>query len=340
MIVPGRVLPGLLCVLLVFGCAGSEIPESSEDARIRGGGTGTTWSADAGWLLAEKGKWGAAGSLRLEALKAFEAAAYADALEALMVLYNSSGTAEMRDLSYYLGESLYQLGRYEEAIEYLKKVYKADFPSPELIDKSRRRVFEIALAYLRGRKTRDVLWVFNVQSPEYGIDLLLDPAEGLITDNPYLSFADDAKVEVANYYFDQGQYAESVPLYDSILSMTDKEWKELASFQGALAEYFQVRGAVYDENKLLEARRRFRGYLQQYPRGEYVDQVRGKLSEINELEGEKNLNIARFYLREDELRACDIYLRLVLDRYPNTLAARDARELRRRLENTEETELR
>ena len=58
------------------------------------------------------------------------------------------------------------------------------------------------------------------------------------------------------------------------------------------------------------------------------------------MEGEKNLNIARFYLREDELRACDTYLRLVLDRYPNTLAARDARELRRRLEDTEETELR
>ena len=75
MIAPGRTFAGLFCVLLVFGCAGSEIPESSEDARIRDGGTGTTWSADAGWLLAEKGKWGAPESLRLEALKAFEAAA-------------------------------------------------------------------------------------------------------------------------------------------------------------------------------------------------------------------------------------------------------------------------
>ena len=122
--------------------------------------------------------------------------------------------------------------------------------------------------------------------------------------------------------------------------MTDKEWKEVASFRAALAEYYQVRGAVYDENKLLEARRRFRDYLQQYPRGEYVEEVRSKLSEINEMEGEKNLDIAKFYLRESELRACDIYLRFVLDRYPNTLAAREARELRRSLENTEETEVR
>ena len=71
-----------------------------------------------------------------------------------------------------------------------------------------------------------------------------------------------------------------------------------------------------------------------------MDEVRGKLIEINEMEGEKNLDIARFYLRERRLRACDIYLRLVLDRYPNTLAARAAREMRSSLENKEKTQIR
>ena len=340
MIIPGRISPGLFLVLLALGCATSEIPEEDDAARIRTDGGGTSWTADSGWVLPERGKWGNPGKVRLEALKAFEAGAHADALGAFSHLNDSPAAAEMRDLSYYMGECFYQLGRYEDAIEHFKEVYKTDFPSPDLIDKSRRRVFEIALAYLRGRKTKDVIWVFEVISPEYGIEILMDPAEGLITDNPYLSFADDAYVEVANYYFEQGQYAESVPLYDNIVKMTDKEWKELASFKGALAEYYQVRGAVFDENKLLEARRRFRNYLQQYPRGEYVEEVRGKLGEINEMEGDKNLNIARFYLRERQLRACDIYLRLVIDRYPNTLAARAAREMRSDLENNEKTETR
>ena len=117
--------------------------------------------------------------------------------------------------------------------------------------------------------------------------------------------------------------------------MSESEWKELAEYKSALAEYLQVRGAAYDENKLLQARRRFKNYLQSFPRGEYWEEVRGKLREINELEGEKNLKIAKFYLKESELRACDIYLRVVLDNFPNSLAAREAREIRNQIEKTQ-----
>ena len=99
MIVPGRYLPGMLCVLLAFGCASSEITESSDAARVSSGEGRTAWASAEGGGLGEDGDWGASGNLRLEALKAFEAAAYADALAGLMVLYNSTGTAEMRDLS-------------------------------------------------------------------------------------------------------------------------------------------------------------------------------------------------------------------------------------------------
>jgi len=334
MILTGRFLPGLLCLLLALGCASSQIPEADDSPRIDNGAGETRWTAENGWILPASDEWGATARVRLEALKAFEAGAYADALAALRFLEESPAAAKMLDLRFYLGECCYQLGRYEDALEYYRKVYQVDFPSPEFIDKARRRVFEIALAYLKERKTRSMLKVFKVASPDYGIDILLDPADGLVTENPYISFADDAYMEVANYYFDQGQYAESVLLYDSIVKMLESEWKELAEYRSALAEYLQVRGAVYDENKLLQARRRFKNYLQSFPRGEYWEAARAKLREINELEGEKNLKIAKFYLKESELRACEIYLRVVLDNFPNSLAAREAREIRNRIEKT------
>lgn len=335
MVATGRSLPGLLCALLALGCASSQIPETDDRPRIEKGSDSTTWTAGRGWTLAGSGSWGSPVKVRLEALKAFEAGAYADALGALRILEDSSAAAQMLDIRFYMGECCYQLGRYEDALEYYRKVYKTDFPSPEFIDKARRRVFEIALAYLKERKTRTILKIFRVTAPDYGIDILLDPADGLVTENPYLSFADDAYMEVANYYFDEGQYAESVLLYDSIKKMSESEWKELAEYKSALAEYLQVRGAVYDENKLLQAQRRFKNYLQGYPRGEYWEEVRGKLREINEMEGEKNLRIAKFYFRESQLRACDIYLRVVLDNFPNSQAAREAREIRSRIEKTQ-----
>ena len=334
MILKGRSLASLLCVLLALGCASPQIPEADDSPRIENGAWDTRWTAESGWILPASGAWGSSARVRMEALKAFEAGAYADALAALRFLDDSTAAAKMLDLRFYLGECCYQLGRYEDALEYYRKVYQEDFPSPELIDKARRRVFEIALAYLKERKTRSMLKVFQVSSPDYGIDILLDPVDGLVTENPYLSFADDAYLEVANYYYDQGKYAESVLLYDSIVKMSESEWKELAEYKSALAEYLQVRGAVYDENKLLQSRRRFKNYLQSYPRGEYWEEARGKLREINELEGEKNLKIAKFYLNESELRACDIYLRVVLDNFPNSLAAREAREIRSRIEKT------
>ena len=61
---------------------------------------------------------------------------------------------------------------------------------------------------------------------------------------------------------------------------------------------------------------------------------RAKVREINELEGEKNLRIAKFYLRDSQPRACEIYLRRVLDRYPNSRAAREAREIRAELDKS------
>jgi outer membrane protein assembly factor BamD (BamD/ComL family) len=52
------------------------------------------------------------------------------------------------------------------------------------------------------------------------------------------------------------------------------------------------------------------------------------------MEAEKNLRIAKFYLRESQPRSTEVYLRLVLDRNPNSSAAREAREIRRELDRT------
>ena len=116
--------------------------------------------------------------------------------------------------------------------------------------------------------------------------------------------------------------------------MDGDEWKDYAEFRAAMAEYQQVRGVAYDQSKMREAQRRFRLYLKRHARGEYGDEARAKTNEIKELESEKNLEIAKFYLQDSQPRACEIYLRIVLDRHPNSRAAQEARQIRRQLDQT------
>ena len=50
------------------------------------------------------------------------------------------------------------------------------------------------------------------------------------------------------------------------------------------------------------------------------------------MQGAKNLQIAKFYLRESQPDACELYLERVLRDYPNSSAAREAREIQKQLD--------
>jgi len=328
---------GLLGVgaAVLSGCAVSEIPEQEIEPRfVEVDGAGRFhWTAERGWVRSVGGNWGSTEQVRVEARKAFDAGYYADALDGFMVLEERGGAVRIKDLNYYIADCYYRLGHYEQALEYFRPVYRRDFPSPQLVDTARQRVFDIGMTYLKMRKTLS-LFGFSYTSPEHGIDILADPVDGLITENPHLSFADDGLIAIADFYFEERQFPEAVPLYDRVVAMDADEWNDYAEYTAALAEYDQVRGVDYDQSKMREALPPFRLYLQHHPRGDHWESSRAKVREINELEGEKNLRIAKFYLRDSQPRACEIYLRRVLDRYPNSRAAREAREIRAELDKS------
>jgi outer membrane protein assembly factor BamD (BamD/ComL family) len=102
-----------------------------------------------------------------------------------------------------------------------------------------------------------------------------------------------------------------------------------------MAVYKQIRGRDYDQKLVLDAERRFRTYLEDQPRGPQAEAARQKLAEISDLQGARYLQVAKFYLNESEPRAARIYLRLVLDRYATSTAAREAREIQGQLDRME-----
>jgi len=269
-------------------------------------------------------------------MRAYREGLYADALTGFLALKEKLPVGDPAAVAnvFFIAECYYNLNDYENAVEYFTKVYRNSNSSPENSQLAHRRIYDIAMDYLHGKAACTFLGIrYDCQNE--GVELLVGD-DGLITEYRYLEFADDAIMEIAKYYFDQKQYPEAVPLYERILREycpSKSEWCELAAYQVALATYRQIRGIDYDQNILLQAEGKFDAYLQGYPRGPNVEASRDQLRKIWDMLAERYLKVAKFYLRESEPRAARIYLGRVLYKYPNTAAAREAREIQRRLDH-------
>lgn len=327
-------LLGLAGFLGVISCTSATVRPQSESPRvltIPGQGE-FRWEPESGWVQPELGRWGPETSIRKEANEAFQAKAYADALRGFLELEARlpSDDPSVTEAHYYIAECYYHLGHYDSAVEYYRKVYREGKPEQAIADTTRQRIYEIAIAYLHGKVACSVFGI-RYNCPRHGIELLVGE-DGLITEYPYLHFADDALMEIAKYYFDSRQYPEAVPTYQKVISDYEGEWTGTAQFQLALSWYRQIRGTDYDEKVIAQADKEFRKYLDIEPRGAHAGQARENLHTISEMLAAKYLRIAKFYLRESEPRAARIYLRRVLIRYTDSVAAREAREIQRQLD--------
>jgi outer membrane protein assembly factor BamD (BamD/ComL family) len=330
----GRCLLAPLLWSLLAACANPTVVEKSAIPRTKEvpGRGEYRWEVHSGWILPSLGGWGPPAQVRAEARKAFEAGSYADALNGFLA-YKVAAPVDDPSLgqaNFMIAECYYHLGRYEDAIDFYREVYQRSKPEGEILNRTFKRVYDIAMDYLKGTAACSFLG-FYYNCPGDGIELLRGD-NGLITEYPHLSFADDAVYKIATHYFNLKEYPEAGPLYEEIINdYPQSDRHEEAEYYLALSIFKQVRGTDYDEKMIQDADRKFRLYLEHYPRGPRAADVRGKLREITQILGAKNLKIAKFYLRESEPRAAKIYLRIVLDDYPTSAAAREAREIQRKL---------
>ncbi len=313
-----------------FSCASGTVEVKDIEPRlaeIEGSGA-YAWEVERGWLQPTDGDWGDAASLAGEVQKAFDAGRHSDALVGLLEL------EEMQDddipaqtvTHFRIAECYYHLGRYDDAVVYYRKVYREGKPEQSVASQCYQRIYEIAMDFLHGRALCSALG-FGYRCPRHGIDLLVGD-DGLIIEYGDLVFADEALMEIGKYYFDERQYPEAIPIYERVRDR-GSSWASTAQFQLGVSWFRQIRGAEYDEKTISQAEREFRRYLDEP--GPYASDARDYLDTIFEMLAKKYLEIAKYYLRESEPRAAEIYLRLVLDRYTSSSAAREAREIQRQL---------
>lgn len=330
-------LAALAWLMTSFGCTSATIEEQDTDPRfeIVDGRGDYEWEPDTGWVRPEGGAWGASDTVRRESGEALQAEAYADALVGYLELESriEEGDTSIAEIQFNIAECYYNLGHYDEAVDYYRRVYREGKPEENIAAAARQRVYEIAMDFLHGRSACRTLG-FRHTCPRHGIKLLLDEEDGLIREYPFLSFADEALMEIGQYYYEDKQYPEAVPIYEQIVNEYStpgfSTWTGPAQFQLGLCWYQQVRGADYDERTIHRAIKEFSRY--QEIGGAHTQDAGDYIRELREMLAAKYLRIAKFYLRESEPRAARIYLREVLDRFTNSTAAREAREIQRQLD--------
>ncbi|MBI4602436.1 MAG: tetratricopeptide repeat protein, partial [Planctomycetes bacterium] len=207
------------CGILLSACASSAVVRKDDTPRTKevAGQGDYAWEARSGWVRPTRGKWGPPAQVRAESREAFDAGAYADALEGLLFYKGQvpSDDPTLPETSFLIAECYYQLGNYEKAVETYRDVYGKGKPEGDILNRSFQRVHDIAMDYLHERAICSFLG-FSYGCPGRGIELLVGE-DGLITQYPNLPFADDAIHEIAVYYFRDEQYPEAVPVFERLV---------------------------------------------------------------------------------------------------------------------------
>ena len=228
----------------------------------------------------------------------------------LVTYPDSSGREEAMLLA---GRAEMSRGRYYQGFEWFEKQL-AEFPSGRYYTWALAREFEVAEAFLAGKK-RIVMKIFRVSAVDDGLEILLRIAEHA----PGTNTAEDAIMRIAEHHNSRGQYTEAVEAYDRFMEMFPKSPRARhAALQAARATWAQFKGPQFDDTPLLEAEQRFRSFGQKYPAEASEANVPRILREITEARAGKLYATGDFYRRVGRNKSAAYYFKMVLEQFAET----------------------
>jgi outer membrane protein assembly factor BamD (BamD/ComL family) len=220
------------------------------------------------------------------------------------------------------------------------------FPDSKFYDLALERQFQIAAAFLAGRKRR-ILGIFKIRGYAEGVRIMeaityrktLHDPDGIGT---------KAAVAVAQSYQERKKFDEAYYRWAEIHDQhsTNRLGKH------ALLEMAQCREALYkgdqyDTSDLIgrplnpesyynSARSCYQKFKQQYPEDADEYKIEQKLNEIDEQLARKQFEIGQYYQERGNVLSANLYYRMVVNRWPRTNTAALARQMLTSGSGTEE----
>lgn len=226
-------------------------------------------------------------------------------------------------------EVYYCKGMFSKAVRNYNKLQN-EYPRSKLIDASLDREFDIGTAYLAGRK-KTLLGIIKIKGYAEGIRIM-----ELITDRVGLDteMGIKASVAVAKNYEQRKKFNEAYLKWWEI----SLEWETGPVGRDALLGMARNKFAVYnkhpvnkrtfyDSSCLSSAKSYYERFKLLYlgdAREIGVDEI---LKEIDEQLAYKQLSIGRYYQKTGKIQSANLYYDMVVNNWPDTSAAQQAREL-------------
>ena len=143
--------------------------------------------------------------------------------------------------------------------------------------------------------------------------------ESVSAHDPLGPLAPDAAMALADWHFDEKDYAEASEAYQTVLEQYGRSAHVAAArFKHAVCLRRLAERYAHPGDALEQAREDLQYYLQEYPRGEFVAEAKRLLAEVRGRQAQELWTIAEFYRRQKRPGALGLYLRRIVRDYPDT----------------------
>ena len=220
---------------------------------------------------------------------------------------------------YYRGQSLEELGKTYKAFDKYEELIK-ESGNTEFFHKALEAEFGIAQQYLNGKK-RPVLGIFKIAADDVGIKIL----ERITERWPGSSLAQRSLMLLGDYYLKKKLHDDAVSNYRQLAeSYPSSVFVREARLGRAKASLGKFNGSAFDPAPLVEAKECLLKYQALYGPNAQSDEVGPMLAKINDLQGEREYQIGRFYERTGKKESAILSFEGVVLRWPNSTWASKA----------------
>lgn len=145
---------------------------------------------------------------------------------------------------------------------------------------------------------------------------------------PYSKFAAEAHLRMGDVQYMEESFAEAAVTYETFRDLHPKHERiAYALYRIGKSYYSEIPGTIArDMSPALKAQEAYGDYLTRFPKDAQAEEARKEQEEVRAKLAEKELYIANYYSKRDFHESAKPRYQKILQLYPETVSAKEARE--------------